>query len=96
MDAVHGNRVVAAVGGEHKVAARVDRHAAAPVSQASWLSLRQLALRRPLSAPGHARGCPKVASANLGQSVAWAALAARLYRPWSRHGAARVELAREG
>ena len=40
MDAVHGDRVVAAVGGEHEVAARVDRHAAAPVSNINWLSLR--------------------------------------------------------
>ena len=31
VDAVHGDRVVAAVGGEHEVATRVDRHAAAPV-----------------------------------------------------------------
>ena len=40
MDAVHGDRVVAAVGGEHEVAARVDRHAAAPVPNINWLSLR--------------------------------------------------------
>eukprot|EP00964_Phaeocystis_antarctica_P059370 scaffold35235_cov63-Phaeocystis_antarctica.AAC.1 len=43
MDAVHGDRVVAAVGGEHEVAARVDRHAAAPVSNINWLSLRPAA-----------------------------------------------------
>ena len=92
MDAMHGDRVVAAVGGEHEVAARVDRHAAAPVSKTTGSAVDQQ--RRP---PLSARSCLGLpgASASLGQPAAWAALAGRPRRPCFRHGATRVELAWE-
>eukprot|EP00964_Phaeocystis_antarctica_P072037 scaffold44018_cov70-Phaeocystis_antarctica.AAC.1 len=54
---------------------RVRRQAEHLCGKQSGSDLGQLALRRPLSAPGRAPGCPEPASASLGQSAAWAALA---------------------
>ena len=71
MDAVHGDRVVAAVGGEHEVAARVDRHAAAPVPKTTGSTYSGGLL----SAPDHASGCLELrpASANPPLGPRWPA-----------------------
>ena len=53
---------------------------AAPCQKQAGTGCGQLALRRLLSAPEHASGCPELRPAS-GQPAAWAALAPKPYRP---------------
>ena len=59
-----------------KHCARAD-HPAGPDSNTLWLRLRPAGRRRPLSASGHAPGCPRLGPASANQPVGWAALAGR-------------------